>query len=139
MARKRRATPSAVRILIVDDEPSIISFVDQTMRLAGYRTYTAPNAKVALELCEANGVPDLLLTDFKMPGMDGDALAAHLRRREPDLKVLYLTGYADQLFTERGALWRDEAFLEKPCTVNGLLEAVAMILSGDYGRFQDHV
>ncbi|PYQ82254.1 MAG: hypothetical protein DMG03_18110, partial [Acidobacteria bacterium] len=62
-----------------------------------------------------------------------------LRQREPDLKVLYLTGFADQLFTERGALWRDEAFLEKPCTVNGLLEAVSMILSGDYGDYQDHV
>jgi len=139
MVRKRRAKPSAVRILIVDDEPSIISFVDRTMRLAGYRTYTAPNAKVALEICEHNGLPDLLLTDFKMPGMDGDALAARLRQREPDLKVLYLTGFADQLFTERGALWRDEAFLEKPCTVNGLLEAVSMILSGDYGEYQDHV
>src|SRR5919198_2825306 len=139
MVRKRSAKPSAVRILIVDDEPSIISFVDQAIGVAGYRTYTAPNARVALDICEANGVPDLLLTDFKLPGMDGDALAARLRQREPDLKVLYLTGYADQLFTERGALWRDEAFLEKPCTVNGLLEAVAMILSGDYGRFQDHV
>jgi two-component system cell cycle sensor histidine kinase/response regulator CckA len=139
MVRKRRTKPSTVRILIVDDEPSIISFVDQTMRLAGYQTYTAPNAKVALELCESKGVPDLLLTDFKMPGMDGDALAARLRQREPDLKVLYLTGYADQLFSERGSLWRDEAFLEKPCTVNGLLEAVSMILSGDYGDYQDRV
>src|ERR671930_1460725 len=138
MVRKRGVKPSSVRVLIVDDEPSIISFVDQTMRRAGYQTYTAPNAKVALEICQTKGMPDLLLTDFKMPGMDGDALAARLRQREPDLKVLYLTGYADQLFTERGALWRDEAFLEKPCTVNGLLEAVAMILSGDYGRFQDH-
>jgi two-component system cell cycle sensor histidine kinase/response regulator CckA len=139
MVRKRRTKPSSVRILIVDDEPSIISFVDQTMRLAGYQTYTAPNAKVALELCESKGVPDLLLTDFKMPGMDGDALAARLRQREPDLKVLYLTGYADQLFSERGSLWRDEAFLEKPCTVNGLLEAVSMILSGEYGDYQDRV
>ena len=139
MVRKRGVKPSSVRVLIVDDEPSIISFVDQTMRRAGYQTYTAPNAKVALEICQTKGMPDLLLTDFKMPGMDGDALAARLRQREPDLKVLYLTGYADQLFSERGSLWRDEAFLEKPCTVNGLLEAVSMILSGDYGDYQDRV
>lgn len=97
-SRKRRHKPADVRILIVDDEPSIISFVEQTMRLAGYQTLTASNAKVALENCETDGMPDLLLTDFKMPGMDGDALAARLRQREPDLKVLYLTGFADQLF-----------------------------------------
>ena len=139
MGRKQRAKPSAVRILIVDDEPSIISFVDQTMRRAGYQTYTAPNGHAALRICEAKGLPDLLLTDYKMPGMDGDALAARLRQREPDLKVLYLTGFADQLFTERGSLWRDEAYLEKPCTVNGLLEAVSMILSGDYRDYQDRV
>lgn len=133
MARRRpRTKPANVRILIVDDEPSVVSFVEQTMKLAGYQTLSAPSAKAALELCDAKGMPDLLLTDFKMPGMDGDVLAARLRQREPDLKVLYLTGFADQLFTERGALWRDEAFLEKPCTVNGLLEAVSMILSGDY-------
>jgi two-component system cell cycle sensor histidine kinase/response regulator CckA len=139
MVRKRGVKPSSVRVLIVDDEPSIISFVDQTMRRAGYQTYTAPNAKVALEICQTKGMPDLLLTDFKMPGMDGDALAARLRQREPDLKVLYLTGFADQLFSERVALWRDEAFLEKPCTVNGLLEAVSLILSGDYSDYQDRV
>lgn len=137
--RPRTRKPADVRILIVDDEPSIISFVEQAMQRAGYRTLTASNGRMAIEICEANGVPDLLLTDFKMPGMDGDALAARLRQREPDLKVLYLTGFADQLFTERGALWRDEAFLEKPCTVDGLLEAVSMMLSGEYRDFQDRV
>jgi two-component system, cell cycle sensor histidine kinase and response regulator CckA len=128
------------RILIVDDEPSILSFVEKAMRVAGHRTMTAPTGQAALSLCESKGVPDLLVTDYKMPGMDGDTLAAHLRQREPDLKVLYLTGYADQLFNEkRGALWRDEAFLEKPCTVAGLIEAVSMILSGRYGDYQDRV
>lgn len=119
------------RILIVDDEPSILSFIDQAMRIAGHKTQTASSGLAALEMCAKNGVPDLLLTDYKMPGMDGDTLAAQLRQRDPDLKVLYLTGYADQLFTERGSpLWRDEAFLEKPCSVVGLIEAVGMILAG---------
>lgn len=127
------------RILIVDDEPSILSFVEKAMRIAGYQTLTADSARAALQVCESRGVPDLLLTDYKMPDMDGDALAAQLRQREPDLKVLYLTGYADQLFTDRGALWRAEAFLEKPCTVQGLLEAVSMMLSGQYDDYQDRV
>jgi two-component system cell cycle sensor histidine kinase/response regulator CckA len=127
------------RILIVDDEPSILSFVEKAMRIAGYQTFAALNARVALAECESKGVPDLLVTDYKMPGMDGDVLAAQLRQREPDLKVLYLTGFADQLFSERGNLWRSEAFLEKPCTVQGLLEAVSMMLSGQYDDYQDRV
>lgn len=127
------------RILIVDDEPSILSFVEKAMRIAGHQTMTAPSAQAALDVIETSGIPDLLLTDYKMPGMDGDVLAAHLRRREPDLKVLYLTGYADQLFNQRGNLWRSEAFLEKPCTVQGLREAVSMMLSGQYDEYQDRV
>jgi CheY-like chemotaxis protein len=128
------------RILIVDDEPSILTFVDKAMKLAGHKTLTASSGQAALDVCASKGVPDLLLTDYKMPGMDGDTLAAQLRQREPDLKVLYLTGYADQLFNERGTiLWRDEAFLEKPCTVSGLLEAVSMILSGSYDDYEDRV
>jgi CheY-like chemotaxis protein len=127
------------RILIVDDEPSILSFVEKAMQIAGYQTVTAASARAALAECESKGVPDLLLTDYKMPGMDGDVLAAQLRQREPDLKVLYLTGYADQLFAERGNLWRSEAFLEKPCTVQGLLEAVSMMLSDQYDDYQDRV
>jgi two-component system, cell cycle sensor histidine kinase and response regulator CckA len=132
--------PATSRILIVDDEPSILSFVEQAMRMAGYQTLTASSGPAAIALCESKGLPDLLLTDFKMPGMDGDALAARLRQREPDLKVLYLTGFADQLFDDRGGtLWRDEAFLEKPCTVDGLLEAVAMLLSDSDANYQDRV
>lgn len=127
------------RILIVDDEPSILSFVERAMRSAGYQTHTAPSARAALAVCASTGLPDLLLTDYKMPDMDGDALAAELRQLEPDLKVLYLTGYADQLFSERGNLWRSEAFLEKPCTVRGLLEAVSIMLSGQYDDYQDRV
>ncbi len=127
------------RVLVVDDEPSIVSFVDKAMRIAGHQTLTASSAADALALCEAKGVPDLLVTDYKMPGMDGDVLAARLRQREPDLKVLYLTGYADQLFHERGSLWRAEAFLEKPCSIKGLLEAVTLILSGAYDDYQERV
>ena len=128
------------RILIVDDEPSIVNFVDQAMRLAGHATMTASNASAALRICASDEPIDLLITDYKMPGMDGDVLAAELRQREPDLKVLYLTGYADQLFTERrSTLWRGEAFLEKPCTLARLVEAVSMILAGTDGDFREGV
>ena len=74
---------------------------------------------------------DLLVTDLRMPGMGGDELARQVRQRQPELKVLYLTGFSDQLFRDKGAMWEGEAFLEKPVTATGLLEAVSLLL---YGR-----
>jgi CheY-like chemotaxis protein len=77
---------------------------------------------------QAFGAPALLLSDLKMPEMDGDELAARLRRSTPDLKVLYLTGYAQTLFDHRGVLWEGEAFLEKPCSPAELRQAVSLLL-----------
>jgi DNA-binding NarL/FixJ family response regulator len=65
-----------------------------------------------------------------MPQMGGDELARRMRSREPDLKVLYLTGFSDALFKEKTVLWQDEAYLDKPCSVKGLLEAVSLLLNG---------
>ena len=53
-----------------------------------------------------------------------------MRHDEPTLKVLYLTGFSDRLFKEKSTLWEDEAFLEKPCSVKGLLQAVSLLYSG---------
>jgi hypothetical protein len=68
-----------------------------------------------------------------MPQMNGDLLADKMRKAEPDLKVLYLTGFSDELFKDKGALWKDEAFPDKPCSVKGLLEAVSLMLYGRLG------
>jgi hypothetical protein len=53
-----------------------------------------------------------------------------MRLEEPSLKVLYLTGFSDRLFKERSSLWEDEAFLEKPCSIKGLLQAVSLLHTG---------
>jgi two-component system cell cycle sensor histidine kinase/response regulator CckA len=70
------------------------------------------------------------VVDVVMPQMRGDELGRRLRQRDPDVKVLYFTGYADRLFEERPTLWQHEAFLEKAVTVEGLREAVSMLLFG---------
>ena len=118
------------KILIVDDDPAILEFVDRVLRDADYTTALAPDGPEALEIEEKQGPFDLLLTDVMMPKMSGDRLARQLRLRAPTLKVLYLTGYSDRLFKEKGTLWEDEAFLDKPCTVNSLLQAVSLLLVG---------
>jgi len=131
MARRRPA-PADIPILIVDDEAAFVQFVQRVLESGGYtHLMTAASGEAGLELCATQGVPALLVTDLKMPRMDGDELAAELRRRDPDLKVLYLTGFADMLFQNKEVLWEGEAYLEKPCTINGLLEAVSLLLSGE--------
>lgn len=122
-----------VSVLIVDDEEPVRKFVERVLRDAGYETATASDGLAAIET--ASQFPmDLLLTDLKMPRMTGDELARRLRLSEPKLKVLYLTGYSDQLFKEKVTLWEDEAFLDKPCSVKGLLQAVSLLTSGRLGQ-----
>ena len=118
------------RVLVVDDQPEIVGFVDRVLRAAGYSTRVAYAGPEALGIAETEGPFDLLLTDVCMPEMSGGDLARRLRLRQPDVRVLYLTGYNEQLFSEKGYLWEGEAFLDKPTTVDGLLQAVSLLLYG---------
>ena len=118
------------RILVVDDEPPILEFVQRVLEPAGYDITTAASGERALELATTDGPFDAVVTDLLMPGMNGDEVARRLRASFPDLKVLYLTGFSDQLFKDKVTLWHDEAFLDKPTTIKGLTEAVALLLFG---------
>ena len=116
-------------ILVVDDEEGVRRFVDRAMKEAGYQTVTVASGSEALAIAATTPF-NMLITDLMMPEMTGDELARRLRTEMPGLKVLYLTGYSDQLFHEKITLWKDEAFLEKPATLRGLLEAVSLLLTG---------
>lgn len=93
------------RVLIVDDEPSVRSFVERVLQNEGYVTETAASPSEALIKFRVHGPFDLLLTDENMPEARGHELAAQLRRIDPDISVLYLTGYSDILFGDHSALW----------------------------------
>lgn len=130
-ASRRKAAPRRpLRILIVDDEEPVRRFVDRVLRDAGYVTLTAAGGVEAIEIAHKEEAFDVVVTDLMMPGLSGDELARRLRQDEPKLKVLYLTGYSDRLFKEKVTLWQDESFLEKPCSVKGLKEAVALLFFG---------
>jgi two-component system, cell cycle sensor histidine kinase and response regulator CckA len=116
-------------VLVVDDEEPVRRFVDRALRAAGYTTVTAGGGADALAVAAENHF-DILVTDLMMPEMTGDELARRLRALHPSMKVLYLTGFSDRLFKEKATLWQDEAFLEKPATLRGLLEAVSLLLTG---------
>ena len=118
------------RVLVVDDEDGVRRFITRVLRGAGYIVETAATGPDGLEAIDRGAVFDVIVSDVRMPGMSGPRFIAELRRKEADAKVLYLTGYADQLFSERETLWEDEAFLDKPCTVKGLLESVELLMTG---------
>lgn len=124
------ADPRPFRVLIVDPEQSGREFVDRVLRQPGYETAIAEDGFEAIRIAETRGPFDLLVTDVVIPGMPGDELARRLRATDPGLKILYLTEHSGRLFEERTSLWEEEAFLEKPLTVQGLLEAASLILVG---------
>jgi len=131
VAESRRPAPERrPHALIVDDEDGIVRMVARTMNAAGYETVSATSGEEALALAERLEHLDILVTDLMMPTLAGDELARRLRQRQPELKVLYLTGYCDRLFNARETLWADEAYLDKPFTSLGLTQAASLLLFG---------
>ena len=128
--RADAADESEAGVLIVDDEESVRRFIDRTVRVAGYVPVCAPSGADAIREAAAMPRIDLLITDMMMPDMNGDEVARQLRAIHPGLKVLYLTGYSDRLFERKSTLWDDEAFLDKPCSITALTQAVSLLMSG---------
>ena len=125
-----KPAPTGQTILIVDDEEGIRTFVHRVLSEAGYKISVASDGPQAIAIASTLDPLDLLVTDLMMPQMNGDELARRLRLLRPSLKVLYLTGFSDQLFKEKVTLWEDEAYLDKPCSPRGLLEAASLMLLG---------
>jgi two-component system, cell cycle sensor histidine kinase and response regulator CckA len=130
--RARHAVRGPQSALVVDDEELVRRFVDRVLREANYRTSLAADGVEAIKLAAEHGPFDILVTDLMMPEMMGDELARRLRQNDPGLKVLYLTGFSDHLFKEKVTLWQDEAYLDKPCSVKALLQAVSLLLTGHF-------
>jgi len=118
-------------VMVVDDEEGVRKLARRALELAGFRVIEARDGIEALALLDDAAPVDLLCADMNMPNLSGDEMARQFRLRQPDLKVLYVSGYVDSLFEKRHTLWQGEAFLEKPFTSKGLLEAVSLLL---YGR-----
>ncbi|MDQ3069984.1 MAG: response regulator [Acidobacteriota bacterium] len=123
--------PGRRLVIVVDDEEMLLELDLKMLAPENYDVVSATSGIAALELLATlDRVPDLLITDFLMPGMNGRELAARLREVHPDLKVLFQTGYTDRLFGSRELLEPGTAFLEKPFTQRGLREAARLVLFG---------
>ena len=113
------------RILIAEDEESIRSLVARALRQDGHEVVTANDGAEALDvLVREKGAFELLLTDIRMPVMDGIALALAAARDHPDLTILLMTGYADQRERAHGldALIHD--VIAKPFSLTDIRKAV---------------
>jgi PAS domain S-box-containing protein len=120
--------PAATRVLVVEDEDVIRSLVDQVLRSEGYEVVLAADGAEAMELADRTRV-DVLLTDLTMPGIGGHELAARLRADRPELKVMFMSGFADGAEFSAAALPPGTAFLEKPFTFTLLTERVRELVA----------
>ena len=116
-------------ILLVEDQDALLDLSREFLGRLGYRVLAANLPHEAARISrEFAGAIDLLLTDVVMPGMNGRELARQLIAQRPEMKVLYVSGFAEQAFEDSGAPGTEEAFLEKPYGFEELGQKVREIL-----------
>jgi len=116
-------------VLVAEDDGAVRDLVAVTLTQRGYRVLRAPDGPTALALARAaDGRIHLLLTDIVMPGMAGRALAEALQARQPEMKVLYMSGYTDDAVVRHGIQQDAMSFLQKPFTPDALARMVRDVL-----------
>ncbi len=129
--KERTAEGAGQRILVVEDEPSLRKLLEASLSRLGYKVTLAANGGEALLLMEEKGFkPDLIVTDMVMPNMNGRELVNRLRRNRPDLKALYMSGYADNVLVHHGGLDPQTPFIQKPFTIRDIAGKVRAVLQG---------
>lgn len=116
-------------VLVVEDEDAVRSLTRMILERGGYRVLVAADAREALTISGGLDTPvDLLLSDVVMPRMSGPQLAARMQEEQPDLKVLFISGHADETIVQHGVLMPDTELLVKPFSVDQLLARVNGVL-----------
>ena len=117
-----------IHIMVVDDEEDIRAVIRALLEAAGYTVTIAEGGPMALKL--AQDFPesiDLLITDIRMPEMDGTHLARRMQALRPETKVLFMSAYAGDLFAS-GQIRREQNFLAKPFSGETLVEKLREVL-----------
>jgi len=124
------ASDGAATVLVVEDEPLLRRSIRRLLEEQGYRVVEAENGATALQVLEGPGSEriGLVLTDLRMPVMDGRQLAAAIARQKPSLPLIFMSGFTAQLMDLR-LVSPDLAFLAKPFRNEDLLAAVRRKLS----------
>lgn len=119
-----------ITVLVAEDEPGVLRFMKRTLEQSSCRVIAGGSAEAALEALEQSGVmPDLLVSDIVMPGMSGVELAEQLRVTQPGLAVLFVSAYTSDALKQRGIESLGAYLLQKPFTVQELLEQASRALA----------
>jgi CheY-like chemotaxis protein len=119
--------PGRKKILVVDDEPDVVSTLIESLDALGYRAKGAGNGKEALESIEKEEF-DLVITDIRMPEKNGIDLLKDIKTRYPDLPVVIITGYTLAYPPEQAKKEGAEGYIPKPFRINQIDELLAKIL-----------
>lgn len=117
-------------ILVVDDEPSALELLQEALVAGGYEVHAAHDGAEAWQALQSGAVKDiaLLLTDLVMPKMDGMELARKVSQAYPKVRILFISGYADDIVYAHQDLVGISSFLPKPFDVGGLQRKVKEIV-----------
>jgi two-component system cell cycle sensor histidine kinase/response regulator CckA len=118
----------AATILVVDDEPAMLSVTARLLQRGGYHVLQAASGEEALIVAAENDF-QLLLTDLVMPSMSGYLLTERLRAARPGLSVLFMSGYSRQVLDQWGLAEDEVMLIEKPFTEQDLLVKVSVLLT----------
>ncbi len=117
-------------ILLVEDEAPVRAFAARALRLRGYTVLEAATAEEALDMLERDALEvDLFVSDVIMPGMDGPTWVRKAREKRPDIKAVFVSGYAEDLLSGQQAGLEQAVFLPKPFSLAQLTETVQRQLS----------
>ena len=135
---RREVARGSATILLVEDEESMRKLTRHLLEGPGYRVLEACDGAEAIELARQNSDIRLLLTDVVMPRLSGPGLAERIKATIPQIEVIYMSGYTDELLVRHGALGQGITFLEKPFTQDSLINAVQKALVGTHTGRADH-
>ena len=135
-AEPRDHAPAAARVLVVEDQEPVRRQACRILAAHGYEVSEAPGGEEALAAWEEI---DVLVTDVVMPGMTGQQLAQMAVERNPDLRVVYMSGHTEDVLVRNGARARNLAFVQKPFTRATLLRAVEDALAAAPGGWAEVV
>ncbi|MFL1876204.1 response regulator, partial [Hansschlegelia beijingensis] len=127
-----RPVMSCGTVLLVEDEDAVRAFASRALASRGYTVLEARSGVEALERMKTDGADiELVVSDVVMPEMDGPSLLRELRKTQPNLKIIFVSGYAEDAFKKNLPEGEVFAFLPKPFSLKQLVQAVKEAMGSD--------